>query len=90
MPISNSISVITLWLAMLSPEPAESARSAGRSATKGKSGGVQIIYVLITKEAQIVLLDIYAKSNKDNLTQAERNRLKKITTAYKRSERSKR
>ena len=57
---------------------------------KGKRGGVRIIYFLITKDAQIILFDVYAKSEKENLTKAERNQLKKLTAAYKRSERSKR
>ncbi len=59
------------------------------SGGKGKSGGVRVIYFLVNKASQIILFDIYSKSEKDNITGAERNELKKITTAYKRSERRK-
>lgn len=44
---------------------------------KGKSGGVRIIYYY-EDEALIIMLSLYSKSEKENLTQAERNTLKKL------------
>ena len=37
-------------------------------AGSGKSGGVRVIYFTRTAEGEIVLLTLYAKSKKDNLT----------------------
>lgn len=44
---------------------------------KGKSGGVRVIYYY-EHEAFIILLTLYSKSEKENLTDAERNTLKKL------------
>jgi DNA-binding transcriptional regulator YiaG/mRNA-degrading endonuclease RelE of RelBE toxin-antitoxin system len=45
---------------------------------RGKSGGVRIIYFFVTEAASIYLLQIYTKSTKANLTNAEMNEYKKI------------
>lgn len=45
---------------------------------RGKSGGVRIIYFWITNRDRIILLDIYAKSSKSDLTGAEEKKLAKI------------
>lgn len=44
---------------------------------KGKSGGVRIIYHY-SNDLLIVIITVYAKSEKENLTQAERNAFKRI------------
>jgi len=44
---------------------------------KGKSGGVRIIYHY-SDDVLIVLVTLYGKSKKENLTQAERNILKRL------------
>ena len=48
--------------------------------TRGKSGGVRIIYHY-SKNTLILLLNVYSKSEKENLTKAERNELKQIVPA---------
>jgi len=44
---------------------------------KGKRGGVRVIYYFYNESIPVFLLDIYAKNVKVNLTQAERNALRK-------------
>jgi hypothetical protein len=43
----------------------------------GKRGGARVIYILRNKSFPIFLITAYPKNQKDNLTQAERNALKK-------------
>ena len=45
---------------------------------QGKSGSVRIIYVDFVIYEKLYLLTAYPKSEKDNLTKAERNELKKL------------
>lgn len=45
---------------------------------KGKSGGVRIITFYSGDDIPIFLLNVFAKGDKVNLTQAERNALKKV------------
>lgn len=45
---------------------------------RGKRGGVRIVYYYQTTEGQILLLDIYPKNEKENLTKAELANLKKL------------
>lgn len=45
---------------------------------KGKSGGVRIITFYSGADIPVFLLNVFAKGDKVNLTQAERNTLKKI------------
>lgn len=42
---------------------------------KGKSGGVRIIYYFVDARGELWLLDIYTKSEKENLTEAEKKRI---------------
>lgn len=44
---------------------------------KGKSGGVRVLYHY-SKDILIILISVYSKSEKDNITQAERNELKQL------------
>lgn len=44
----------------------------------GKSGGARVIYYFFSGSAPIFLLDIFAKGDKENLTQAERNALAQV------------
>ena len=43
---------------------------------RGKRGGVRVIYFWWINEDQILLLDIYAKGEKENLTAVEISKLK--------------
>ena len=45
---------------------------------RGKSGSVRVIYVDFVTHEKLYLLTAYPKSEKDNLTKAERNELKKL------------
>ncbi len=50
----------------------------GRQGT-GKRGGVRVIYYFYNEQYPLFLLTIFGKSQKVNLTQAERNELAKLT-----------
>jgi hypothetical protein len=43
--------------------------------SKGKSGGVRIVYYWFSENAPIFLLDVFKKGERDNLSEAERNEL---------------
>ena len=45
---------------------------------RGKRGGARIIYLLITDDHQIYLLDVYAKNDKSDLTSAEYKMLREV------------
>ena len=44
----------------------------------GKSGGIRVIYFLENESYPLFLLTVFGKSEKDNLTRAERNELAKF------------
>ena len=44
---------------------------------KGKSGGIRILYHC-SDDILVILITMYEKSEKDNITQAERNELKRM------------
>jgi mRNA-degrading endonuclease RelE of RelBE toxin-antitoxin system len=46
---------------------------------KGKRGGARVIYYYHSHRLPIFLLTLYAKTEKENLSQAERNTMKKLT-----------
>ena len=48
----------------------------------GKSGGVRLIYYWRVSEDQILMLLVYPKSAKDNLSPAEKQRLRKIVEKW--------
>jgi hypothetical protein len=48
---------------------------------RGKSGGARVIYLFGGDRVPMFLLAVFAKNEKDNLSQAERNALKKSTVA---------
>ena len=45
---------------------------------RGKSGSVRVIYIDFEIYEKIYLLSVFAKADQENLTQAERNGLKKL------------
>jgi hypothetical protein len=63
---------------------------------KGKRGGVRVIYYFAGEDIPLFLLTVYGKGDKANLTQAERNQIRKrlpvLVRAYRQSlkERAKR
>lgn len=56
---------------------------------KGKSGGVRIITFYSGDDIPVFLLNVFAKGDKMNLTQAERNALKKVLGSVAQAYRSK-
>jgi hypothetical protein len=58
------------------PAKARAARGG-----RGKSGGVRIIYFVVSRRGAIYLIDIYAKSEKEDLTDAERREIRKLVAA---------
>ena len=51
--------------------------------SKGKSGGMRVIHLFVASDGEVHLIDIFEKSDKNNLTQAERNDLAKIASILK-------
>jgi len=54
-----------------------------RTKGRGKSGSVRVIYFLVLDQDQILLYDLFEKSDKDNLTKKERNVLKQVSAYLK-------
>ena len=50
------------------------------SGSKGKSGGVRVIYYYHNESIPLFLLTVFSKSEKANLTRAERSELAKLTS----------
>lgn len=50
---------------------------------KGKSGGYRIIYLDLDAYCLLFLILVYGKDEKENLTQSEKNQMKKLTTRLK-------
>lgn len=57
---------------------ARKVRFAGRG--KGKSGGYRVVTFYGGDDIPVFLLDVYGKDTQANLSQAERNELRKILT----------
>lgn len=51
--------------------------------TKGKSGGMRVIYLFVANDGEIHIIDIFEKSEKENLSKVERNKLAKIAALLK-------
>jgi hypothetical protein len=50
---------------------------------KGKSGGMRVIHLYVTKKGVVHLLHVYGKGDKDNLNKAERNELAQLAAELK-------
>jgi len=48
-----------------------------------KSGGARILYLDIVIKERIYMIDLFAKNEKENLTKAEKNNMKKLVTELK-------
>ena len=51
--------------------------------TKGKSSGLRVVYFFQDSKGRLFLITAYAKGDKENLSQAEVNELKKLTDQLK-------
>jgi hypothetical protein len=61
------------------------ARMAFPSAGIGKSGGARVIYLYLAEQQLIVLVTLYAKARKADLSKTEENELRKISAEIRRS-----
>jgi mRNA-degrading endonuclease RelE of RelBE toxin-antitoxin system len=50
---------------------------------RGKSGGVRVIYLAITKKGVVHIIDVFGKNEKDNLSKADRNMMEKLVQVLK-------
>jgi hypothetical protein len=69
----------TAWPVIAGTSGARKARAARGG--RGKSGGARIIYYVITRRGVLYLLDVYAKSAKEDLTDAEKREIRKRVAA---------
>ena len=51
---------------------------------KGRRGGARVIYLHIPEVNQFLMLDIYSKGEKDDLSPAEKKDLRELAREYKR------
>ena len=49
----------------------------------GRSGGIRVLYLDVVVLETIYMIDLFAKNYKENLTDAERNKLKTLTSKLK-------
>ena len=64
------------WPVIRGSGGARKARAARGS--RGKSGGVRIIYYAMTRRGVVHLIDAYAKSEKEDLTDAETREIREL------------
>jgi len=69
----------TAWPVIAGTGGARKARAARGG--RGKSGGARIIYYVVTRRAELYLLDVYAKSAKEDLTNAEKREIRSLIAA---------
>lgn len=67
------------WPVIAGTGGARKARAARGG--RGKSGGVRIIYYVMTGKGVLYLLDVYAKSAKEDLSDAEKREIRKLIAA---------
>jgi hypothetical protein len=67
------------WPVIAGTGGARKARAARGG--RGKSGGARIIYYVLTQASVLYLLDVYAKSAKEDLTNAEKQQIRKLIAA---------
>jgi len=67
------------WPVVAGTGGARKARAARGG--RGKSGGARIIYYVFTRRGVLYLLDVYAKSAKEDLTDAEKQQIRKAIAA---------
>jgi hypothetical protein len=66
----------TAWPVIAGTGGARKARAARGG--RGKSGGARIIYYVVTRRGVLYLLDVYAKSAKEDLTDAEKREIRNL------------
>jgi hypothetical protein len=69
----------TAWPVVADTGGARKARAARGG--RGKSGGARVIYYVVSRRGVLYLLDVYAKSAKEDLSNAEKYEIRKIIAA---------
>jgi hypothetical protein len=69
----------TAWPVIADTGGARKARAARGG--RGKSGGARVIYYVVTHRGVLYLLDVYAKSAKEDLSDAEKHEIRKRIAA---------
>jgi hypothetical protein len=69
----------TAWPVIQGTGGARKARAARGG--RGKSGGARIIYYVVTRRGVLYLLDVFAKSAKEDLTDAEKHEIRRLVAA---------
>ena len=69
----------TAWPVIVGTGGARKARAARGG--RGKSGGARIIYYVVTRRDVLYLLDVYAKSAKEDLSDAEKHEIRQLIAA---------
>jgi hypothetical protein len=67
------------WPVVAGTGGARKARAARGG--RGKSGGARIIYYVVTRKAVLYLLDVYAKSAKEDLSDADKREIRGLIAA---------
>ena len=67
------------WPVIAGTGGARKARAARGG--RGKSGGARIVYYVVTRKGALYLLDVYAKSAKEDLSGAEKNEVRRLIAA---------
>lgn len=49
---------------------------------RGKRGGARVIYYFLDESAPLLALEIYVKSTKEDLNEAQKKQLRKVAAAY--------
>jgi len=74
----------TAWPVIRGTGGARKARASRGG--RGKSGGARIIYYVVSRRGVIFLIDVYAKSEKENLSDAESREIRKLVVALEAQE----
>src|SRR5438067_12974178 len=69
----------TAWPVISGTGGARKARAARGG--RGKSGGARIVYYVISRKDVLYLLDVYAKSAKEDLSDADKKDIRKLIAA---------
>jgi hypothetical protein len=69
----------TAWPVIADTGGARKARAARGG--RGKSGGARVIYYVVVRRGVLYLLDVYAKSAKEDLNDAEKREIRKLIAA---------
>ena len=66
---------------MRQPRGRSARKARAARGSRGKSGGARIIYCVVIRRGLLYLLDVYAKSAKEDLTDAEKREIRELVTA---------